>query len=300
MNSTPPQDSIALSPRDLRRAHAFCTLFARVNARHFYHAFRFMPRDLRRAMHAVYAFCQKADQLADLEPDPQEKRQRLRERREELEWLAALLEGRRRDLPADPILLALLDTLRRRRLPLELFHSLLDGLEMDLEPRLYATQEDLERYCWHVASTVGRLVIAILGSRDPAATAFADKLGVAMQLTNMARDVLEDSREGRVYLPLDLLERHGLTPADIHAHRFTPAVRALMVEFCALADQRYDEAFALLPAGEFRRLRMARVMAGLYRPILGELRRRDHNVFLGKVGYPVWRKLAIALRILLS
>jgi phytoene synthase len=116
----------------------------------------------------------------------------------------------------------------------------------------------------------------------------------------MARDVLEDSREGRVYLPLDLLARHGLTPADVHAHRFTPAMRALMMEFCALAERRYDEALALLPAGERRQLKTARVMAGLYRPILDELRKRDYDVFQGKVGYPIWRKLWIAIRILLS
>jgi phytoene synthase len=259
-----------------------------------------MPRDQRRAIHAVYAFCQKADQLMDLEPDPLEKRLRLRDRRDELDWLEGLLAGSRADLPADPILLALLHTLGQLPIPLEMLRALLDGLEMDLEPRLYATQDELEHYCWHVASTVGRMVIVILGSRDSAGPAFADRLGIAMQLTNMARDVLEDSREGRVYLPLDLLARHGLTPADVHAHRFTPAMRALMMEFCALAERRYDEALALLPAGERRQLKTARVMAGLYRPILDELRKRDYDVFQGKVGYPIWRKLWIAIRILLS
>ncbi|MFA7330258.1 MAG: phytoene/squalene synthase family protein [Candidatus Delongbacteria bacterium] len=300
MTETRPPRQLELPAADLRQAHAFCTLFAKVNARHFYYAFRFMPGRQRRAIHAVYAFCQKADQLMDLEPDPHEKRLRLQERRQELDWLEGLLAGRSQKLPADPILLALLDTLGRTPIPLELFRALLDGLEMDLEPRPYATQEELERYCWHVASTVGRMVIVILGSRDPAGPAFADRLGVAMQLTNMARDVLEDSREGRVYLPLDLLARHGLSVADVHAHRFTPALQAALREFCGLAEQRYDEALALLPAGERGRLKTALVMAGLYRPILAELRQRDYNVFLGKVGYPIWRKLLIAVRILLS
>lgn len=300
MTATPNGPALQLPPEDLKQAHAFCTLFAKVNARHFYYAFRFMPADQRRAIHAVYAFCQKADQLMDLEPDPEEKRLRLAERRDELVLLEECLAGGRTELPADPILLALLDTLTRCPIPLELLRSLLDGLEMDLDPRLYATQEELERYCWHVASTVGRMVILILGSRDPAGPDFADRLGVAMQLTNMARDVLEDSREGRVYLPLDLLGRHGLTPADIHAHQFTPAHRALMAEFCGRAELRYQEALALLPAGETRRLKTALVMAALYRPILTELRKRDYNVFLGKVGYPIWKKMLIAIRILIS
>lgn len=284
----------------LRRAHAFCTLFARVNARHFYYAFRFMPRGQRRAIHAVYAFCQKADQLMDLEPDPASKRQRLAERRADLAWLEGRLAGQGGELPADPILLALVDTLQRVAIPLELFHSLLDGLEMDLDHDGYATWEDLERYCRHVASSVGRMVIEILGYRNPRSREFADRLGLAMQLTNIARDVREDGREGRVYLPADLLAAHALTRAEVLAECFTPAMREVMRELCGAAARRFDEALALLPPEDRPAMKPALVMAGLYRPILDELARRDHNPFLGKVGYPVWRKLLIALRILLS
>jgi phytoene synthase len=300
MSPTAPGAQLEIPPRQLRQAHAFCALFARVNARHFYYAFRLMRRPQRRAIHAVYAFCQKADQLMDLEPDAVEKRARLAERRAELEHLEALLDGRRHDLPDDPILLALLDTLQRVEVPLTLFRALLDGLEMDLERRGYATLAELERYCWHVASSVGRMVIAVLGSDGPRAEAFADRLGLAMQLTNIARDVLEDSREGRVYLPDELLARHGLERREILERRDSPALRALLRELCETAEGHYREALALMPPGERRRLKPALVMAGLYRPILAELRRRDYDVLRGKAGYPIWRKVLIALRILLS
>lgn len=290
----------ALPLVELRQAHSFCTLFARVNARHFYHAFRFMPKPRRQAIHAVYAFCQKADQLMDLEPDPQEKRLRLAERRAELDQLEALLEGRATTPPTDPILLALLDTLQRKAIPLSLFRSLLDGLEMDLEGSSYATWEELERYCWHVASCVGRMVVVILDCDTPSSQAFADRLGLAMQLTNISRDVQEDAREGRVYLPLELLTSHGVSVEQILANQDSPGMRAALREACQRADTYYDQAMALLSERERSQLKTARVMAGLYRPILGELERREWNPFLGKAGYPIWRKVLIALRILLS
>lgn len=300
MIQRPSRAACVIPARELRQAHAFCTLFARVNARHFYYAFLFMRRDRRRAIHAVYAFCQKADQLMDLEPDAAEKRARLEERRAELVQLEELLAGRCSGLPTDPILLALLDTLQRVEIPLTLFHALLDGLEMDLERRGYATLDELERYCWHVASAVGRMVIEICGYRDPRVLDFADRLGLAMQLTNIARDVQEDAREGRVYLPEDLLARHGLERRDILDNRWSPELRELMRELCETAEGHYEAALSQLPDSERASMKPALVMAGLYRPILGELRRRDYQVFLGKVGYPIWRKLLIALRILLS
>lgn len=290
----------ALPPVELERAHAFCTLFAKVNARHFYYAFLFMPAPRRKAIHAVYAFCQKADQLMDLEPDPSEKRLRLAERRAELDQLQALLDGSATTLPTDPILLALLDTLTRCPIPLELFRWLLDGLEMDLEPRLYATWEDLERYCWHVASCVGRMVVIILECDTESSRAFADRLGLAMQLTNIARDVQEDAREGRVYLPLALLDAHGVSVDQILENRHASGVCAALREACFRADQGYDAALAMLDARERQDLKTARVMAALYRPILGELAKREWNPFLGKAGYPIWRKVLYALRVLAS
>jgi 15-cis-phytoene synthase len=288
---------------ELAAAHEFCRLFARINARHFYYAFLVMPQAQRRSIHAVYAFCQKADQLVDLEPDPAAKRERIAERRAELALLERRLAGDDLPEPEDPILLALTDTLTRHAIPLRWFHELLDGLEMDLERHRYASFAELEEYCRRVASAVGRMVIVILGHDGPEEGAFADRLGIAMQLTNICRDVLEDGRGGRVYLPAELLSAHGLDADGVLAacrepERFSPAFGAMILDLCTRADRGYDEAFALLPAASRRPLRPARVMAELYRPILAAIRARGGNVLLGKVGYPIWRKLWIALRVL--
>lgn len=292
MNGQPPS-------RELKDAREFCNFFARVNARHFYYAFRIMPREQRWSLMAIYAFCQKADQLMDLEPDPEEKRARLADRRQDLALLAACLAGEA-ERPQDPILLSLLDTLERQPIPLELFHSLLDGLEMDLETTRYSSMEQLETYCWHVAGVVGRMVVASLGGDPERLNPYADRLGLAMQLTNIARDVREDLREGRVYLPADWLKRHGVGMEGFAAEHFSPELRNLLKELCARADSLYDEADQMLRGPDRRLMKVARVMAGLYRPILCELRARDYDVFQGKVGYPIWKKLLIALRIVLQ
>lgn len=283
----------------LEQAYEFCRLFAKVNARHFYYAFLFMPGPKRRAIHAVYAFCQKADQLVDLEPEEDAKRARIAERRAELAWLERRRQGEAGEEPEDPILLALSDTLTRCPIDLKWFHALLDGLEMDLERSRYGSFAELEEYCRRVASAVGHMVIAILGQNGEAEGAFADRLGLAMQLTNICRDVLEDGREGRIYLPAELLDRHGITESDVLEARFSPAFAAMILELCDRADGLYHEAIACLPAASRRPLAAALVMGALYRPILAEIRGRGGNVLLGKVGYPIWRKLWIALKTLI-
>ncbi len=284
-----------MSASRLKQACAFCELFAKVNARHFYYAFRLLPAEERHAIYAIYAFCQKADQLMDLEPDPAEKRLRLLDRRQDLALLSECLTTGR-DPGDDLILVSLHDTLQKRPVPLELFHALLDGLEMDLRQDQYNSMEELESYCWHVAGAVGRMVVAVLGGDPERLNPYADTLGLAMQLTNIARDVREDQQEGRIYLPMDLLDKHGDAARELEERRLGPGLRSAMIELCLRADSLYDKADAMLVGPDRRLMRVARVMAALYRPILTELEARDYDVFLGKVGYPIWKKLLIALR----
>jgi phytoene synthase len=293
------QDGSHMSAARLKQARAFCELFAKVNARHFYYAFRLMPAEERHALYAIYAFCQKADQLMDLEPDPAEKRARLLDRRKDLELLADCLQTGR-DPGDDLILVSLHETLQKRPVPLDLFHALLDGLEMDLNQEQYNRMEELDRYCWHVAGAVGRMVVAVLGGDPERLNPYADTLGLAMQLTNIARDVREDQLEGRVYLPCDLLDRHGEAARELDERQLGPGLKAAMIELCQRADGLYNQADAMLVGTDRRLMRVARVMAALYRPILGELKARDYNVFLGKVGYPIWKKLLIALRTMVA
>jgi 15-cis-phytoene synthase len=289
----------------IQDAWAFCRLFARVNARHFYYAFLFMPQEKRRAIHAVYAFCQKADQLVDLEPSAEAKLSRIKELRSDLQLVKRLVEyehGKdKSETPPeirDLILIGLADSLLRFPISFDLFESLLDGMEMDLSISQYDTFEDLERYCWHVASVVGLMVIEILGYKDDQVKDFAEKLGQAMQLTNMARDVLEDSLDGRVYLPQKLLEKHDYTNQDIANRVYDKRFVAIMGEFCNRADSLYELAFAVLPEADRANMKTSLMMANIYRPILQEIRRLDFNVYLGKCGYPIWRKIMLALKTL--
>jgi phytoene synthase len=276
----------AIAGPGLESAYRYCDDFTRRHARHFYYAFLFMSPGRRRAIHAVYAFCQRADQTVDEAAEPGIKRQRLDALRRDLDQL---------DRAEDPMLVALRDTLARFPIRTELLYHLLDGMEMDLGAADYATFAELERYCWRVASVVGLMSIEIFGYRDPRVRPFAETLGLAMQLTNVARDVAEDAAEGRIYLPADERARHGVSARDLVSRRFHPGVRALMEEFCGRADRLYDEAFALLPPGERAAMRPALIMAALYRRLLVEIRNRDYDVLQGKVRYPLWRKLAIAL-----
>lgn len=267
-------------------AYRHCDRFTRRHARHFYYAFLFMSPPKRRAIHAVYSFCQWADQCVDAQGDAATRRRRLDALRRELDQL---------DRASDPILVALRDTLARFPIRPELLYHLLDGMEMDLGPADYLDFAELERYCWRVASVVGLMSIEIFGYRDDRVREFAETLGLAMQLTNVARDVAEDGAEGRIYLPADERERFGVTAQDIRERRFHPGFRALMEHACNRADALYDKAFAQLPASERASMRPALIMAALYRRLLVEIRRRDFNVLAGKVRYPLWRKLAIAL-----
>lgn len=274
-----------ISPLELDSAYRYCDRFSRRHAKHFYYAFHFLDPERRRAIHAVYSFCQRADQTVDEAGEPAIKRQRLDALRHELDRL---------DSTQDPILVALRDTLERFPIRKELLYHLLDGMEMDLGYARYPDFPSLSGYCWRVASVVGLMSIEIFGYRDSRVQAFAETLGLAMQLTNVARDVAEDAAEGRIYLPEDERLRHGVSDEDILARRFHPGFRQLMTEFCDRADGLYDKAWELLPRDERRSMKPALVMAALYRRLLVEIRLRDHNVLLGKVRYPLWRKLWIA------
>ncbi len=290
MNQALTAGAVSQAP-DLREAYRACTAFTREHARHFYYAFLILPRAKQQAIHAVYAFCQRADMTVDLAADPQEKRRRLAEFRAQLDSL---------EQSADPVLVALRDTLQRFPIRRELLYQLLDGMQMDLECHTYPDFSSLRNYCYHVASVVGLMSIEIFGYRDPRVRDFAETLGLAMQLTNVARDVREDAEEGRVYLPADELQRHSLSAEEIRQGKDSSEFRRFMRAFCERSDRLYDEALALLPGSERRNMRPALIMANLYRRILVEIRRRDYDVQAGKVRYPAWRKLLITARTLFA
>jgi phytoene synthase len=175
-------------------------------------------------------------------------------------------------------------------------NEIVDGMEMDLRQARYADFAALERYCYHVAGVVGLLAAGIFGYVNPQTLRYAETLGTAFQLTNIIRDVGEDARKDRIYLPLDELARFAVAPGDILAGRHTEAFGRLMDFQAERAQRYYDRALALLPAEDRRAQRPGLVMAAIYRTLLGEIRRDGYRVLAHRVALTPLRKLWIAWR----
>lgn len=276
----------------LEASYRYCGEIARREARNFYHAFRLLPPEPRRAMCALYAFMRHADDLADGDESAAEKETALVAWRRDLD---DALDGRP---PAWPGLSALADVVRRRSIPPSLLHEVIDGVEMDVEPRRFADFDELADYCHHVASTVGLCCIHIWGfdSDDGRAERLAERCGLALQLTNILRDVREDADRGRVYLPEDDLRRFGVDPTDLSADRPSEPLRRLLAEYARKAYACYDEAAGLTPLVDPMGRPVLLTIVGIYRALLDEIVRRDYDVLGSRASVPGWRKLAVALR----
>jgi len=276
----------------LRASYRYCSDLSRREARNFYYSFRLLPADRRRSMCALYAFLRRTDDLADDTGTVGAKAEALRDWREGLD---AALAGRDGDWPGWP---ALADTVRRREIPARYLHEVIDGVEMDLEPRPFETFDDLAAYCYRVASVVGVSCLHIWGYQSDRgrAESLAEACGVALQLTNIIRDVREDAQNGRVYLPREDLRRFGVGPEDLAASRPSPRVRDLLAFEAARAREFYDRASPLVGLVEPVGRPVFLAITGIYRALLDEIVRRDLDVFSGRVSLPAWRKLAITLR----
>ena len=275
----------------LRSSYQFCGDVARRQARNFYYSFLLLPADRRRAMCALYAFLRHTDDLAD-EPGPvAAKRRALDAWRSELD---AALGGAGASWPGLP---ALADTVARHGVPARHLHEVLDGVAMDLEPVAYPTFADLYAYCYRVASAVGLCCIRIWGYRSEGgrAEALAEACGVALQLTNILRDVREDAQLGRIYLPREDLDRFGVVAAELNASRPSDAVRALLAYQGQRASDYYRQARPLIELVEPVGRPVLRAIVGIYSTLLDEIARRDYNVLAGRVALPPWRKALITL-----
>ena len=225
---------------------AYCEQKAAQSGSSFYYAFRFLPAQRRRAIIALYAFCREVDDVVDEVADPGVAHLKLAWWRTEI---AKVYAG----TPQHPIALALKPVVAEFHLPQEHFQSVIDGMVMDLEQNRYLDFAALERYCHNVAGVVGLLSAEIFGYRDPATRDYARDLGIAFQLTNIIRDVGEDARRGRVYLPQDELKSFGVTTAEVLQRRITPAFAALMAHQVARARVWHARALAELPRRDRRR-----------------------------------------------
>jgi phytoene synthase len=239
-------------------------------------AFRLLPHDRRRALCAVYAFCRAADDIAD-DGAPRDAATLLARWREELD---AVYAGR----PRHPIGVALADTVERFAIPREHFAAVIEGVEMDLHRERYETWEgDLEAYCYRVASAVGLVCIEIFGYTDPSARQYAIELGLAFQLTNILRDVAEDARRGRIYLPRADLRRFGCREEDVLVGHCTEAFRQVMAFECARAGEHYGRARFLLAEEDRQSLAPAEAMRLIYEQLLRRIMFRHYDVFGPKI-----------------
>jgi phytoene synthase len=265
----------------------YCQQKAVQSGSSFYYSFLFLPPERRRAITALYAFCREVDDTVDDAIDLSVARTKLAWWRKEI---AAMVAG----APTHPVTQALAPHLARYSLENEHLIAIIDGMEMDLDQTRYLDFAGLKRYCWHVASAVGILSARIFGATSPETLLYAEKLGLALQLTNIIRDVGEDARKGRIYLPVNELQQFGVTAADILNAKHSDNFEKLMHFQSARAQATYDEAFALLPIADRRSQRPGLIMAAIYRALLNEIERDGFHVLNQKISLTPIRKLWLA------
>jgi len=267
----------------------FVSRLTRKSRSNFFYAFLCLPRPQREALYAVYAFCRIVDDAVDVGQDQAAKRKELERWRAEI---AQVFDGS----PAHPAAQRLQEAVKLFPIPREALNEIIAGVEMDLDRSSYQTFDELYPYCYRVASAVGLCCIEIFGYSDVRAREYAVNLGVALQLTNIMRDVQPDARAGRVYLPQEDLERFGVAAADLAAGRYTPEFLKLMEYEAARAHAYYERAWATLPRSDEHRLFAAEIMGRTYFALLETIERRRFQVFGARVSVPTPRKLGIALR----
>ena len=250
------------------------TAITRKSASNLALAFILLPKPRREAMSVLYAFCREVDDVADDETEPlPARRARLAAWREQVRKAC---DGR---TPFFPVARELQPVIARYRLPFACFDELIRGVEMDLDINRYQTYQDLEQYCYRVASVVGLLSVEIFGYQDPACRDYAIHLGKALQLTNILRDVRTDAERGRIYLPLAELQRHQVSPEEILRHHYSDRFERLAAGVALEAKKYYTLARQTLPAADRRSMAAAELMGSVYWRLLKKLEARRFQVF---------------------
>ena len=257
----------------------------------FYYSFLYLPVEKRRAITALYAFCREVDDVVDECTDASVARTKLAWWRQEV---AAIFNAGNGNEPSHPVAKALTKVSKPFNLTVERLNQIIDGMEMDLNYNRYADFDTLRLYCYHVASVVGLCSAEIFGYRNPDTLKYAENLGLAFQLTNIIRDVGEDARRDRIYLPQDELVRFGVSNEDILRSRETENFRRLMEFQIERAESYYAQAFAALPAEDRKNQRAGIIMAAIYQTILKEIKEDGCHVMRQRVSLTPMRKLWIA------
>jgi len=269
---------------NVEEAYDWCERVTRSEAKNFAYGIRLLHPPERRAMSAVYALARRIDDIGDGEDSPDEKLSALTLLRKDIDPIDPAT--------TDPVLIAVLDAATRYSLPMDCFGEIIDGCEMDLHDTHYETIDDLVTYCRNVAGSVGRLTLAVVGSDDPErAVPLADSLGVALQLTNIVRDVVEDRERGRVYIPRVDAERVSCAP-DLSGP--DTAIARLVAYECGRADRWFDEGLQLLPLLHGRGRACVGALSGIYRHLLRRIENNPIAVTRGRVSLPTYEKVAVA------
>jgi phytoene synthase len=271
----------------------YCQQKAAASGSSFYYSFLFLPPERRRAITALYAFCREVDDVVDECTDTQLAHVKLAWWRDEI---AGLYAGN----PQHPVTNALKPFTERFQITAERLNEIIAGMEMDLTQTRYLDFAGLERYCYHVAGAVGLLAAGIFGYTDARTLEYAKNLGTAFQLTNIIRDVGEDARKNRIYLPMDELKKFDVTAADILQARYTDNFRELMAFQARRAESFYEKAMQSLPTVDRRSQRAGLIMAAIYRATLAEIERDGYKVLTQRTSLTPLRKLWLAWKTWIS
>jgi phytoene synthase len=309
----------------IESAYDYCEELTRREAGNFHHSFKYLPDDARRSICAYYAFCRRADDIADGDfvdhfpggssDDPESieyradierltgtspvvDRSHYDDRMSQLFYYRKKLSTAYEPITStDPIFIALKDTIHRYNLPRQLLDDMISGMEDDFHNNRYETFEDLYSYCYRVASTVGLVCIEIYGYDDPAAREFAEAWGIFMQMTNIIRDVVEDSERDRIYLPLEDLQRFGITEQDVRGGESLldhPGWKPFIDDYISKAETYRDKAFKLLPLLDKQSRYSPAAMMAFYESILKKIDKKDGDIFSERVQLSKAEKITLA------
>jgi phytoene synthase len=256
----------------------------------FYYAFLFLPPPRRAAITAFYAFCREVDDVVDEVSDPHLAQTKLA-------WWRAEVAQSFAGTPTHPVMKAVMPHVEAFGLQQDHFQAVIRGCEMDLEQTRYLDFPNLQRYCHLVAGVVGEVAARIFGQTQPQTTAYAHKLGLAFQLTNIIRDVGEDAIRGRIYLPVSELQQFDVKAHEILQRKHSDRFVALMRFQAQRAHALYDEALALLPAADKRAQKPGLMMASIYRTLLREIEAEDFRVLHQRISLTPVRKLWLAWKV---
>ncbi len=277
------RDNRRMTPDD------YCEQKAAASGSSFYYSFRFLTPERRRAITALYAFCREVDDVVDETHDPEVAAR-------QLDWWRAEVDKIYAGTPEHPVGIALKPVVQDFRLPREHLLEIIDGMQMDLEQARYADFKALQLYCYRVASVVGLLAAEIFGYSNRQTLKYAHDLGIAFQLTNIIRDVGEDARRGRIYLPVSELEQFNVPAKDILEARDSENFQRLMAFQIERAQKYYDQALAQLPPEDRKSQRAGLIMAAIYRQTLREVEADGCRVLTHRISLTPIRKLWLAVK----